>query len=165
VRANGHGPSAKGHGSNANGHGPNGRGNGASNGHREKLDGHRPAPEPITLGVVDYTLAKRALLRDFRGGLLSRLEICDAHPELIRAAKYLGAVSHRPCPVCRANDLRRVAYVYGDGLRRDNGRAFEVKEALAIAAEEHGRKAYVVEVCTGCSWNHLAEAFLARTAG
>src|SRR5262249_35738605 len=42
------------------------------------------------MGVVDYTLAKRALLREFRTGLLSRLEICDAHPELLRAAKYMG---------------------------------------------------------------------------
>ena len=115
--------------------------------------------------MVDYTLAKRALLHNFRRGLLSRLEICDAHPELIRAAKYLGAEASLPCPVCQANDLRRVAYVYGEGLHRSNGRAFEVQEALAIASGARGRKAYVVEVCTGCSWNHLAEAFLARTAG
>ncbi len=24
---------------------------------------------------------------------------------------------------------------------------------------------YVVEVCTDCSWNHLSEAFVARSAG
>src|SRR5205807_3963454 len=35
------------------------------------------------LGAVDYTLAKRALLRDFRQGILSRFDICDAHPELL----------------------------------------------------------------------------------
>ena len=32
------------------------------------------------LGVVDYTLAKRALLRNVRRGLVSVLDICDAHP-------------------------------------------------------------------------------------
>jgi hypothetical protein len=132
---------------------------------KRSTNGHRPPRRAVTLGVVDYTLVKRALLRDFRSGLLSRLEICDAHPELIRAARYLGEEASRPCPVCRTRELRLLAYVYGDGLRRNNGRAFEVQEALAIAAEERGRKAYVVEVCTGCSWNHLAEAFLARTAG
>src|SRR5207249_3687850 len=79
------------------------------------------------LGVVDYTLAKRALLRDFRRGLLSRLEICDAHPELIRAARYLGAEASRPCPVCGGFELRLLAYVYADGLQRNNGRAFEVE--------------------------------------
>lgn len=114
------------------------------------------------MGVVDYTLAKRALLRDFRRGLLSRLEICDAHPELLRAARYLGAEASRPCPVCNVYELRLLAYVYADGLRRNNGRAFEVEEGLAFAARQRGA-CYVVEVCTNCCWNHLSEAFLART--
>jgi hypothetical protein len=115
------------------------------------------------MGVVDYTLAKRALLRDFRQGLLSRLEICDAHPELLRAARYLGESATRPCPVCRSHELRLLAYVYADGLQRNNGRAFEVSEGLELAAQQRGGACYVVEVCTGCEWNHLAEAFMART--
>lgn len=119
---------------------------------------------PRHLGVVDYTLAKRALLREFRQGLLSRLDICDAHPELIRAAKYLGCDASRPCPVCKGSELRLLAYVYADGMKRDNGRAFGVREAIALAAAERGSACYVVEVCTDCSWNHLAEAFRARTA-
>ena len=117
------------------------------------------------LGVVDYTLAKRALLRDFRRGLLSRLEICDAHPELLRAARYLGAEASRPCPVCDEWELRLLAYVYADGLKRNNGGAFEVEEALALTAAQRGGACYVVEVCTSCNWNHLSEAFLARSAG
>ena len=117
------------------------------------------------LGVVDYTLAKRALLRSFRTGLLSRLEICDAHPELLRAARYLGEVADRPCPVCQHRELRLLAYVYADGMKRDSGRAFQIREALALASQQRGGAAYVVEVCTDCSWNHLAEAFLVRTAG
>jgi Family of unknown function (DUF5318) len=123
------------------------------------------AARPLALGVVDYTLAKRALLRDFRRGLLSRWEICDAHPELLRAARYLGAEASRPCPVCGGHDLRLLAYVYADGLRTDNGRAFEVEEALAMAVRQRGAACYVVEVCTDCCWNHLTEAFMARTAG
>jgi hypothetical protein len=117
-----------------------------------------------TRGVVDYTLAKRALLREFKSGLTSRLEICDAHPELLRAARYLGAEATRPCPVCDKDELRLLAYVYGDRMDRDNGRAFDIEEGLKLAA---GRKAacYVVEVCTSCSWNHLAEAFLVQNAG
>src|SRR5438445_12437103 len=98
------------------------------------------------MGVVDYTLAKRALLRDFRQGLLSRLEICDAHPELLRAAKYLGETASQPCPVCRRYELRLLAYVFADGLRRDNGRAFEVADGLQIAANQRGGACYVVEV-------------------
>jgi len=117
------------------------------------------------MGVVDYTLAKRALIRNFRQGLLSRLEICDAHPELLRAARYLGEDASRPCPVCKSDELRLLAYVFADGLKQNNGRAFEVQEAMALAAAQRGGACYVVEVCTDCSWNHLSEAFLARTAG
>jgi hypothetical protein len=119
----------------------------------------------MSLGVVDYTLAKRALIRNFRQGLLSRFDICDAHPELLRAARYLGAEASRPCPVCRNYELRLLAYVYAEGPSRDNGRAFQVDEGLALAAAQRGGACYVVEVCTSCCWNHLAEAFLARTAG
>ena len=118
-----------------------------------------------SLGVVDYTLAKRALIRDFRSGLLSRLEICDAHPEPLRAARYLGAEASRPCPVCKGFELRLLAYVYADGLKNNNGRAFEVEEGLSFAAAQRGGACYVVEVCTSCNWNHLSEAFLARNAG
>src|SRR2546430_1840224 len=43
------------------------------------------------MGGGDYTLAQRALLREFKGGLRSRLGICDAHPQLLRAARSPGA--------------------------------------------------------------------------
>ncbi len=120
---------------------------------------------PRGRGVVDYTLAKRALLRDFRTGLLSRLDVCDAHPELLRAARYLGSAAARPCPICEKDELRLLAYVYADDLRSENGRAFAVKEGLAIAAQRGGGACYIVEVCVECSWNHLAEAFHTRSAG
>lgn len=115
--------------------------------------------------MVDYTLAKRALLRNFRQGLLSRLEICDAHPELLRAARYLGEEVAQPCPVCERFELRRLAYVYADGLKSNNGRAFDLDEGKALAAAHQGGACYVVEVCTNCSWNHLAEALMARHVG
>lgn len=125
-----------------------------------------PTSRPrVSTGVVDYTLAKRALLRDFRGGLLSRPDVCDAHPELLRAARHLGADARRPCPVCDGDELRLLAYVYADGLKSENGRALAVKDGLAIAARQTAGACYVVEVCMGCSWNHLAEAFHTRSAG
>jgi len=125
----------------------------------------RRTPSRRSHGAVDYTQAKRALLRDLRTGLLSKLEVCDAHPELLRAARYLGMVATRPCPVCDKHELRLLAYVYADGLKHDSGRPWAVKEALVLASRTQGSACYVVEVCTGCSWNHLSEAYLARTAG
>ncbi|MFN2589419.1 MAG: DUF5318 family protein [Actinomycetota bacterium] len=132
-----------------------------------------PAPRGIPraafrrqdMGVVDYTLAKRALLREFRRGLTSQLEICDAHPELLRAAKNLGTDATRPCPVCNKEELRLLAYVYADGAGRDNGRAWRVEDGLSIAAAHTNSMCYVVEVCVGCCWNHLTEAFQARSVG
>jgi hypothetical protein len=117
------------------------------------------------LAAVDYTLAKRALLRDFRQGILSRFDLCDAHPELLRAARYVGEPSSRPCPICDRDELRLLAYVYADDLKANNGRVWELDKALTIAADHRGARCYVVEVCTGCSWNHLREAFVARSAG
>ena len=116
-------------------------------------------------GTIDYTLAKRALLREFRTGLLSRFEICDAHPELLRAAKYVGEPASRSCPVCAKGNLRLLAYVYADDLRADNGRVWELSEALNVAAAHRGGACYVVEVCMSCSWNHLSQAYTARFAG
>ncbi|HEV8571473.1 MAG TPA: DUF5318 family protein [Actinomycetota bacterium] len=118
----------------------------------------------LFLGVVDYTLAKRAVLRDFRRGLLSRLDICDAHPELMRAARYVGKEIPRHCPVCDVSRLRVLAYVFADELKRDNGRVWTVDQGVDLAARCHDAKCYVVEVCTGCSWNHLSEVFVGRDA-
>ena len=50
-------------------------------------------PEQFRLlvqSVTDYALARRAVLRDFRRGTLTRLDVCDAHPELLRAAQFIG---------------------------------------------------------------------------
>jgi hypothetical protein len=124
----------------------------------------RRTPSRRSHGTVDYTLAKRALLRDLRSGMLSRLEVCDAHPELLRAARHLGMEATRPCPVCDQRDLRLLAYVFADTLKHDNGRPWAVKDALRLAARVQGSACYVVEVCMGCSWNHLSEAYLARHA-
>jgi len=114
------------------------------------------------LATVDYTLAKRALLAQMRTGLLGRADICDAHPELLRAAKNVGENSRRDCPVCGQVKLRLLAYVYGDSLKQDNGRVWPLDVGLSMAADRPGSWCYVVEVCTECQWNHLSEAFVAR---
>ncbi len=114
------------------------------------------------LATVDYTLAKRALLGEVRSGLTSWTDVCDAHPELMRAAKYVGEPSRRDCPFCKKAKLRLVTYVYGDGLRHDNGRVWPLDVGLSMAADRPGSWCYVVEVCTDCHWNHLHEAFVAR---
>jgi hypothetical protein len=114
------------------------------------------------LGVVDYTLAKRALLRDARMGVLGLTDLCDAHPELMRAARYVGEETRSDCPVCSREKLVLLAYVYGDTLKQENGRVWSIATGLRMAAAHPGSSCYVVEVCRGCQWNHLREAYSAR---
>ncbi|MEX0755272.1 MAG: DUF5318 family protein [Actinomycetota bacterium] len=113
------------------------------------------------LGVVDYTLAKRALLRDAARGLLGLTDLTDAHPELIRAAKHVGEPTRHDCPVCGKEKLVLLAYVYGDDLKHNNGRVWSLQTALRMAAAHVGSCCYVVEVCKNCRWNHLSEAYTA----
>jgi hypothetical protein len=106
--------------------------------------------------TTDYALARRAVLRDFRQGTLTRLDVCDAHPELIRAAQCIGTDLDDECPVCSAVNLRLVTYVYGDKLKAANGRAISTAAELAkLGATCDEFACYDVEVCTECRWNHL----------
>lgn len=109
---------------------------------------------------IDYALARRRVLRDFRRGMLTTLDVCDAHPELMRVAEHHGKQTQRDCPICADSDTRtsliEVNYLYGDGLKRSNGRPVTENNQL-----EEARKSgktfhkYLVEVCCECKWNFL----------
>jgi hypothetical protein len=106
--------------------------------------------------VTDYALARRAVLRDFRRGALTRVDVCDAQPELLRAARNIGSPAPDDCPVCGTGDLRVVSYVYGEALKQANGRAVANADELQRLGARHDEFAcYDVEVCVDCRWNHL----------
>jgi hypothetical protein len=106
--------------------------------------------------VTDYGLVRRAVLRDFRAGALTRVDVCDAHPELVRAALNIGIEVEDDCPVCGEARLRLVSYVYGDKLKDANGRCIASAAELARLGARHDEFAcYDVEVCVECRWNHL----------
>jgi len=109
---------------------------------------------------IDYSLARRATLAAlFRGGATS-MDVCDADPYLLRAAKFHGEPTGRDCPVCRREKLTHVTYVFGDELGPYSGRIKATAE-LEPMAREHGEfRVYVVEVCQGCSWNHLTASYV-----
>jgi len=112
-------------------------------------------------GFTDYTLAKRAIIESLRRGGVGRLDVCDAHPELIRAARNIGDPIARPCPVCGHDSLRLVRYVYGDQLKELSGRPVYPKgwdTELAERVDEF--RCFSVEVCLECEWNHLAACYL-----
>jgi hypothetical protein len=110
---------------------------------------------------IDYALARRATVRDYQRGVLKRPDVCDAHPELLRAARHLGETTDDPCPICREVGLRRVVYAYGDVLKAANGRPLAGADELDRLRRRHDEFAcYVVEVCLDCSWNYLLRTFL-----
>ena len=82
--------------------------------------------------------------------------MCDAHPELLRAGRHVGEPASHDCPVCGADSLRLVSYVYGDALRQHNGRCITSDGELSRLDATHDEfSRYVVEVCVECRWNHL----------
>lgn len=116
---------------------------------REKL------PQVPSTGRVDYSLARKATLRAFHAGRLSRLDICDAHPDLIRAARFCGEKSPAPCPVCDRGPVTLVSYVFSDDFsKQENGRVWESRDVSPLMKLREARL-YTVEVCTDCSWNHV----------
>ena len=115
----------------------------------------------VRRGRIDYRMARRALIREVTNGLKSPGDVCDAHPDLIRAGRNIGEHADDPCPICSAEELRLVTYVfgYGKGTAKEHGRAMARHALGALSNYEGDIAAYVVEVCTACSWHHLRESF------
>ena len=110
-------------------------------------------------GEIDYRLARHSVLSEFRKGRLPRHELCDAHPELVRAAREVGDETSVDCPVCEEQRVRLVSYVFGPRLPSFGRCITSRKELQSIARRSGEFTCYVVEVCPGCSWNHLARTF------
>jgi hypothetical protein len=113
--------------------------------------------------VVEYGLARRAVLQSVRSGRVSLADVCDAHPYLLRAAKFHGEATEETCPICRKTQLTHVTYVYGDELGQYAGRVKRGPELAEMAAEYGEFRVYVVEVCQSCAWNHLATSYVLGT--
>jgi hypothetical protein len=111
-------------------------------------------------GRVDYRMARRAVLRDVRSGMTSATDVRDAHPELLRAARWIGEAQDAGCPLCAEHDLVHVHYAfprYGETARR--GQAVTAGELPAKVAKLGDLRVYTVEVCRACHWHHLVTKF------
>jgi len=122
----------------------------------------RGAPPPGELpGHIDYRLARNAVVAEYRRGRLSRLDVCDAHPELVRAAHGAGTPTGQRCPICEEVELVHVSYAFGSRLPA-GGRTFAGAQELdAVLRRASPVTCYAVEVCAGCGWNHLARTYAA----
>lgn len=109
---------------------------------------------------VDFSLRRRALLREVYANRVSTYEVCDASPYLMSAARFHGEPTEIRCPICRRENLTHVNYIYGDDLKTSAGQARSEAELALLAATVREFQVFVVEVCRGCSWNHLVEQYL-----
>jgi hypothetical protein len=110
-------------------------------------------------GVVDYRLARQQVIKQFRKGRLSRLDVCDAHPELQRAANGAGQPVREPGPICEEESLALVTYAFGPRLPAGGLCVTTAREMAKLTRGRARVTCYVVEVCTGCAWNHLTRVF------
>ena len=86
-------------------------------------------------GVIDYRLARRASSSEYRKGRLARHEVCDAHPELLRAAAVRQRADRRwSARSARTTDVVLVTYVFGPRLPA-LGRCITTKAELAKLAK------------------------------
>ena len=110
------------------------------------------------------TDSRQHLISEFRKGRLAQHEVCDAHPELVRAAREASQPSDRDCPICEDHKLVLVSHVFGPRLP-SHGRCITTAKELKDLSRRQGEYAcYVVEVCPDCSWNHLARTFILNPA-
>lgn len=108
---------------------------------------------------TDHRLQRRALLGQVASGARSRDEVCDAHPDLVRAGLHIGDEAREPCPICETENLRQVSYVFEGKGRSTGGRAVP-RESLTRQAERYGDlTVYTVEVCLHCRWHHLLSSY------
>ena len=106
-------------------------------------------------GRVEFLLARNAVVREFKRGRLSRLDVCDAHPELLRVARNLGRSTAQTCPICEEADLVEVTFVFGSRLPPGGRCVANATEMARYWRRKDPVACYVVEVCVECAWNHL----------
>jgi hypothetical protein len=106
-------------------------------------------------GIVDHRLARRMLINEVRRGRVPLEHVCDAHPELIRAAANVGTKTSTICPICEETELRLVTYVFGRGIGPQGRCVSTAEEMRRLNARADDLNAYVVEACVECRWHHL----------
>ena len=89
------------------------------------------------------------------GGRVPLEQVCDAHPELIRAAANVGTQTSSTFPICEQTELRLVTYVFGPRIGPQGRCVSTAKEMRELNSRTDELNAYVVEACTECRWHHL----------
>ena len=108
---------------------------------------------------VEYRLLRDGVARAVRSGKKNREDVCDAHPELLRAATNIGRSTGEACPVCDVEFTREVTYVFGAKLPAGGTCPGTKAELNRLLRREESVQAYSVEVCTSCKFHHLLRRY------
>lgn len=111
--------------------------------------------------VVEFGLVRHALLAKIAAGSLRATDVCDAHPELVRAARNIGRSTGERCPLCSEVELVEVTYVFGARLPAGGTCPTSRAELLKLERRADPVQCYAVEVCVGCSFHHLVRKWSA----
>jgi hypothetical protein len=104
-------------------------------------------------------VARQRAINDYEEGRLAREDICDAHPELRRAAAGAGQATEEPCPICQDSTLSLVTYAFGLRLPAGGRCVTTAREMARLSRRRSVVTCYVVEVCPACAWNHLSKVY------
>jgi hypothetical protein len=118
----------------------------------------RPAAGAGDAGV-EYLLVRNAVVRDVRRGRIQRTDVCDAHPELLRAARNVGRPGGEECPICEVAETVRVTFVFGARLPPGGRCPGTQRELDRLRRREEPVVCYEVEVCPDCAWHHLLRRY------
>lgn len=110
---------------------------------------------------VEYRLVRDAVVRDVRRGRVDPVDVCDAHPELLRAARNVGRPLGDDCPICGEERMVQVTYVFGAGLPPGGRCPGTATELNRLRRRTQPVLCYDVEVCPGCAWHHLLRKYAA----
>ena len=102
---------------------------------------------PDVTAQVEYRIVRNGLVREVERGRVNRVDVCDAHPELLRAARNVGRPTKEVCPICDEGRLVTVTFVFGAKLPpggRCPGTAAELK---TLCRRPEPVLCYEVEVC------------------
>ncbi|MGH9046822.1 MAG: DUF5318 family protein [Acidimicrobiales bacterium] len=108
---------------------------------------------------VEYRLIRNGVVRDVRKGRLGREDVCDAHPELLRAARNVGKPRNERCPICEEADTVEVTYVFGARLPPGGLCPGSARELNRLRRRIEPVVCFDVEVCPECAWHHLTRKY------
>ena len=129
---------------------------------RDGRDGRdAPSSRDARDARVEYGLVRNKVLRDLSRGALNRVDVCDAHPELLRAARNVGKGTDESCPICMECNTVRVTYVFGAKLPAGGRCPVSEKELISLCRRQESVACYEIEVCPQCAWHHLIRKYSA----